>query len=64
MNLLLVENSKYIIIKFFEKINIRYYKYFTQQIFNYTTYNLILKTNKNNLWLNINEFCKLLEDLK
>ena len=41
VNFLSAENAKYIRIKFFDKFSIKYCKYFTQQVFNDTTYNVI-----------------------
>lgn len=42
INFLSAENAKYIRIKFFEKFEIKYCKYFTQQVFSDTTYNVIV----------------------
>lgn len=41
LNLALKNNAKYIRIKFFDKFDIKYCKYFTQQVFDDTTYNVI-----------------------
>lgn len=41
INFLSAENAKYIRIKFFDKFDIKYCKYFTQQVFDNTTYNVI-----------------------
>ena len=53
INFLSAENSKYIRNKFFNKFDIKYCKFFTQQVFNDTTYNVIafyysLKEKQNN----------------
>lgn len=54
INFLSAENSKYIRIKFFDKFDIKYCKYFTQQVFNDTTYNVIAFYYKKKQ--NINEY--------
>ena len=64
VNFLSAKNSKYIRIKFFEKFEIKYCKYFTQQVFNDTTYNVIAfyyskklnKSIKQSFVLNIQPF--------
>lgn len=61
INFLSSENSKYIRIKFLDKFNIVYCKYFTNQIFNDTTYNVMafyykkksIQNNEQNFIMNI-----------